>query len=252
MNVDLSGQTVLVTGASRGIGRAIARRCAASGAVVAAHFFQGADDAESLAAEHPEHVHPVQADLTEPAACESLFSTVVRNLGGLNVLVNNAGVAVPLSLDGSQEAWLDGWHRTMALNARAAEHLCRLAIPHFGERGGGRIVNIASRAAFRGDSPEYMTYAASKGALVALTRSIARGFGQLGVRAFVVAPGFVRTDMAREFIDAYGEAYARKGIATDRLTEPEDVAPTVVFLASGLADHATGSTIDVNAASYVH
>jgi NAD(P)-dependent dehydrogenase (short-subunit alcohol dehydrogenase family) len=140
----------------------------------------------------------------------------------------------------------------MSVNLRATELLCRRAIAHFQRNGGGRIINMASRAAFRGDVPEYMTYAASKAALVALTRSIARGCGEAGIRAFVVAPGFVRTDMAQDFIDEFGEAHALRDLATQRLTEPDDVAPTVVFLASGLADHATGCTIDINAGSYVH
>ncbi|MEX2402474.1 MAG: SDR family oxidoreductase [Rhodothermales bacterium] len=267
MHVDLSDTTVLVTGASRGIGRAIARECAASGARVAAHYVRSSTEAASLQAEAPDRIHLFQADLTDLDACGELFHAVVDRLGGLDVLVNNAGVALPLPLDADADTWRAGWEETMHVNVRAAEYLCRLAIGHFTEhrtdslserltdhltkRGGGRIINIASRAAFRGDVPAYMTYAASKGALVALTRSIARGCGDAGVRAFVVAPGFVRTDMARDFIDAYGEDHVLEGIATDRLTEPEDVAPIVVFLASGRADHATGSTIDVNAASYM-
>ncbi|MEX0822506.1 MAG: SDR family oxidoreductase [Rhodothermales bacterium] len=271
MHVDLSDTTVLVTGASRGIGRAIARECAASGARVAAHYVRSSTEAASLQAEAPDRIHLFQADLTDLDACGELFHAVVDRLGGLDVLVNNAGVALPLPLDADADTWRAGWEETMHVNVRAAEYLCRLAIGHFTEhrterrtehpterrterltdRRGGRIINIASRAAFRGDVPAYMTYAASKGALVALTRSIASGCGEAGVRAFVVAPGFVRTDMARDFIDAYGEDHVLEGIATDRLTEPEDVAPIVVFLASGRADHATGSTIDVNAASYI-
>src|SRR5471032_1421723 len=123
---------------------------------------------------------------------------------------------------------------------------------HFSSRGGGRFVNVASRAAFRGDQPDYLAYATSKAGVVALTRSIARGFGKAGIKAFTLAPGFTRTEMAQAFIDQYGEDYATSDIALDRLTEPGDIAPTVAFLLSGLADHATGSTIDLNAASYVH
>ena len=251
MHVDLTNRTVLVTGASRGIGRAIARQCAESGAVVAAQFFKSREEAESLAAGAPERIHLFRADLADLVSCRRLFASVLEHFGGIDVLINNAGVALPLSLDASLEAWWKGWDLTMHVNVRAAELLSRLAIPHFRDRGGGRIISMASRAAFRGDAPPYMTYAASKAALVALTRSIARGFGRDGIRAFVVAPGFVRTDMAEPFIDAYGEEYALQDLATDRLTEPDDVAPMVVFLAAGMADHATGATIDVNAASYV-
>lgn len=251
MHVDLTDKTVLVTGASGGIGRAIARQCADSGAVVAAQYFKSRDEADELAAAAPDHIHLFRADLGDAAACRDLFASAVERLGGIDVLINNAGVALPLPVDASIDDWCEGWELTMRVNVRAAELLCRLAVPHFRSRGGGRIISIASRAAFRGDAPAYMTYAASKAALVAVTRSIARGFGKDGIRAFVVAPGFVRTDMAKPFIDAYGEDYALEGLATDRLTEPDDVAPMVVFLAGGLADHATGATIDVNAASYV-
>jgi len=114
-----------------------------------------------------------------------------------------------------------------------------------------RIVYIASRAAFRGDTADYLAYAASKGGMVALARSVARSFGKQGVKAFVVAPGFTRTEMAGDFIRDYGEDYAMQDIALERMTEPRDIAPLVVFLASGLADHCTGTSIDVNAASYV-
>ena len=127
-----------------------------------------------------------------------------------------------------------------------------MAVAHFQQHGGGRIINVASRAAFRGDTPDYMAYAASKGGLVALTRSLARGFGKDGICAFTLAPGFTRTDMAQDFIDAYGEDYATSDLALNTLTAPEDIAPTAVFLASGYADHATGATIDLNAGSYVH
>jgi NAD(P)-dependent dehydrogenase (short-subunit alcohol dehydrogenase family) len=155
-------------------------------------------------------------------------------------------------VEGPEAAWREAWDRTQAVNLRAPALLGRAALAHFAERGGGRIINIASRAAFRGDTPEYMAYAASKAGLVALTRSIARGYGKLNVKAFLVAPGFVRTEMAQQFFDAYGEAFALDDIALPALTEPEDLVPFVVLLASGLADHATGGTFDINAGSYVH
>ena len=114
------------------------------------------------------------------------------------------------------------------------------------------IINIASRAAFRGDTKDYMAYAASKAGVVGLTRSIARAYGKNGIKAFIVAPGFVRTEMAQSFTDEYGEEHALNDLALDQMTEPNDVAQFVVFLASGLANHATGGTFDINAGSYVH
>ncbi len=252
MRIDLTDQTILVTGASRGIGRAVALQLAESGAKVAAHYFRNRELAQELVAAHPDRISIHQADLVDPAACISLFDAALERYGRIDAIVNNAGVAIAMPARMELSEWADAWYRTMAVNLRAAELLCRRAILHFRKVGGGRIINIASRAAFRGDTPEYMTYAASKGGLVALTRSIARGLGREGIRAFVIAPGFVRTDMAQEFIDTYGEEYAMRGIAAERLTEPADIAPTVAFLVSGLADHATGATIDINAASYVH
>ncbi len=252
MTIDLTGTVMLVTGASRGIGRAIAVQAAASGATVAVHYHQRREAAERLAAELGREARAFGADLGDVTAVRRLFERVVQAYGRLHVLVNNAGIARSLPLDAPDEAWRVGWEQTMAVNLRAPELLCRLAIRHFRRHGGGRILNVASRAAFRGDTPEYMAYAASKGGLVALTRSIARGFGKDGIVAFTLAPGFTRTDMAQDFIDTYGEAHAVRDLALDRLTRPEDIAPMAVLLASGLADHATGATIDLNAGSYVH
>jgi 3-oxoacyl-[acyl-carrier protein] reductase len=252
LHIDLSGQTVLVTGASRGIGAAIARRLGESGARVAVHYVKGKAAAEELAAEIGGGSLAFGADLASPQACASLWTEVESRFGTLTALVNNAGVAVGAPLTQPTQDWLASWNHTLAVNLTATGLLSRAAIAHFQKQHNGRIVNIASRAAFRGDTPDYLAYAASKGGMVALTRSIARGFGKQGIKAFLLAPGFTRTEMAQLFIDQYGEGYASSDIALERLTEPEDIAPTVAFLLSGLADHATGSTIDLNAGSYVH
>ena len=251
MHIDLTGRTVLVTGASRGIGAEIAQQLAASGARVAVHYSASPDEAEEVVFRCKNEAQAFRADLADPAACKALWDGVLAAFGRIDVLVNNAGVAMALE-DPSLETWLSVWDRTVDVNLRASALLCHLACEHFIANGGGRIINISSRAAFRGDQPEYIAYAASKGGMVALTRSIARGFGKQGVVAFNIAPGFVRTAMAQDFLDQYGDDYATRDIALTRLTEPRDVAPMVVFLASGLSDHATGATIDINAASYVH
>jgi 3-oxoacyl-[acyl-carrier protein] reductase len=251
MHIDLTGKTVLVSGASRGIGRALAEGLAAAGATVAVHFNESRAAADAMAESLANDARAFQADLAEPASCERLFDSVVEAYGRLDVLVNNAGIAIKVPFDAATDEWRTDWDRTMAVNLRAVELLSRRAVHHFQQHDGGRIINIASRAAFRGDTAEYMTYAASKGGVVSLTRSIARAFGKDGVCAFVVAPGFVRTAMAQEAIDEYGEDFVTSDLALDRLTEPADLAPLVVLLASGLADHATGTSIDVNAGSYV-
>jgi len=251
MRIDLTGKCVLVTGGSRGIGTAIVRAFAGAGARVAVHYGREVERAEGLAREVGGAAEAFQADLAAPEACARLWDAVTARFGRVDVLVNNAGIAVSSPLDAPLEQWVEDWDRTMAVNLTATAILCRAAVSHFQVNGGGRIVNIASRAAFRGDQPDYLAYAASKAGQVALTRSIARAFGRDGVVAFVVAPGFTRTEMAQDFIDQYGPEIALRDNALGRFTEPEDIAPTVLFLASGAADHATGATVDLNAASYV-
>jgi NAD(P)-dependent dehydrogenase (short-subunit alcohol dehydrogenase family) len=251
MNVDLSGMNVLVTGASRGIGRAIAEEMIRSGASVGVHYNRDREGAEAVVATSGGRARALQAALEEPLACVSLFKEMVDEFGSVDVLVNNAGVAISSPIEERLEEWVEAWNTVLSVNLVAAGVLSREAIRHFETGSGGRIVFVASRAAFRGDVPDHMAYAASKGGLVALSRSIARGFGKAGVKSFVIAPGFTRTDMAEGFIRQYGEELAMKDVALDRMTEPKDIAPIAVLLASGLADHATGTTIDVNAASYV-
>jgi len=249
MNIDLKDTRALVTGASRGIGKAIAGALMDSGARVVAHYRSERAQAEQLVAPFQGSV-ALGADLNDPDACVDLFKRAHDAFGGIDLLVNNAAIALSSEMAKTTDEWVEDWDRTMRVNLTASALLAREAIQRAGGRG-MRIVFLASRAAFRGDTPDYLAYAASKGGMVALSRSIARGFGKEGVKAFVIAPGFTRTEMAEDFIRTYGEDYAMKDIALDRMTEPRDIAPLVVFLASGLADHATGTSIDVNAASYV-
>ncbi len=253
MYINLSGLNILVTGSSRGIGKAIATKLAESGATVAIHYHKNVRDAENLSHVLGNESRAFQADLSKPNEAAKLFERVILEMGSIEVVINNAAIAKSVAIDSKDDAWMTVWNETMMVNLNAAAVLCKKAVQHFVERkAAGRIINIASRAAFRGDEAEYMSYAASKAGLVSLTRSIARSFGKEGVKAFVIAPGFVRTQMAQEFMQQYGEDHAKGDIALERLTEPKDIAPLVTFIASGMADHATGATFDINAGSYLH
>ncbi|MBU8922215.1 MAG: SDR family oxidoreductase [Bacteroidales bacterium] len=249
MLIDLKGKTVLVTGASSGIGKQIAIELAAAGAAVAVHYNIHKNEAVELAVKLGNGSKAFNADLGIVEAAVSLFDTVVEEYGRVDVLVNNAGIFEPCPVENPMEEWLDSWERTLTVNLTSTGILCRAAIRHFMEKGGGRIVNIASRAAFRGETKDYLAYAASKGGMVSLSRSIARSFGKKGVKSFVIAPGFVRTPMAEGIIDE--EVVIRTELALGEMTTPGDVAPLVVLMASGKLDHATGSTVDINAGSYM-
>ena len=253
MQIDLSGMNILVTGASRGIGLAIAKNLAESGARVAVHCNQNIEKANQLATEMGGGARAFQADLSDSEEALRLFEQVIATFGQLDAVINNAGIAIPSDLTASDNEWVAAWEKTMQVNLTSAGLLTKKFVEHLLIKGHpGRIINISSRAAFRGDTAEYLAYASSKAGLVALTKSIARAYGKSGITAFVVAPGFVRTDMANDFIERYGVEHAEGDIALKRLTQPGDLAPLVTFLASGLADHATGSTFDLNAGSYMH
>lgn len=249
MKIGLQNYVVLITGASSGIGAAMVKGFAETGATIAVHYHSSADAAHQLAMQAGNNSKSFQANLSQPAEAEDLFKAVVTCYGKVDVLINNAGI-FELSPISSAD-WLESWHRTLDTNLTSAALLCKLTVEHFLERGGGRIINISSRAAFRGDTKDYLAYAASKGGMVALTKSIARAYGKNNIKAFSVAPGFVRTPMAESYFESHSEQEVLDEIALPELTETKDIAPTAVFLASGYMDHATGCTIDINAASYV-
>lgn len=248
MDLNLKGKRIIVTGASKGIGKAITQQFVSEGAIVGAHYNSNKQAAEELIKGTG---IALGADFSDPYNCSRIIDEYLEFSGGLDVLVLNAGIAINSELNKSEKDWVQDWEKTMSANLTSCAALCHKAIPYFEKQGSGIIITISSRAAFRGDTPDYLAYAASKGGLVAFTKSIARGYGKKGIVAFSVAPGFTRTEMAQDFIDKYGEGIATKDIVLDRLTEPNDIAPTVLFLASGMANHATGSTIDINAGSYV-
>ncbi len=252
MNISLKNQTILVTGASRGIGRAIAKQLSDSGATVIIHYNRNIIEAESLLNElvNPAFLEP--CDLSNTEEVIGYIPRLVAKYGPITSLVNNAGIAKSAPDTLETKEWVQIWNETLAVNTTVLAIVCKEFIDQALPNQQGRIINISSRAAFRGDTTDYIAYAASKGAIVSITRTIARHYGKQGIKAFLIAPGFTRTDMAEEILSEYGEDFALNDIALSELTKPEDISPMVTLLCSGLADHATGATIDINAGSYVH
>ena len=243
---------VLVTGASRGIGRSVAAAFARCGDRVAVHCGSSPDEAAETVAGLAGDGHlVVQADLGEPAAVRAAVERAADGLGGLDVLVNNAGVFLahpPLAT--SWEDWQDAWSRTLSVNLLGAAHASYCAVPHLVAAGGGAIVNVSSRGAFRGE-PDCPAYGASKAGLNALGQSLAVALAPQGIAVATVAPGFVQTEMAREVLDGPGGDAVRAQSPYGRVALPEEVADAVLWLASPGARFASGTIVDVNGASYL-
>jgi 3-oxoacyl-[acyl-carrier protein] reductase len=250
--IDLKGKVVLVTGGSGGIGAAIVRKVVQLGGDVVLHDVRVDGKAAEIRKElGAAHCHLVAGDLAQVGAAQDIWAKGQAWKGRIDVLINNAGIYESADIDHEFDAWSKSWARTLQVNLVAPGDFCREALRHFRSKGGGIIINLASRAAFRGDDADFMHYAASKGGVVAMTRTIARHFGKQGITAFAIAPGFVRTNLNKDFFDKYGVDAAAETVPLGEIAEPEDIANTVAFLASGLAKHATGTTIDINGASYV-
>lgn len=250
--MDFTGQIILVTGASRGIGRAIARQFAEKGGRVAVHYNSNAQAAsetlESLAGIG--HL-VVQADLADAAAVQHMVETVISQMGGLHVLVNNAAVYEdhPVAKV-DYAAWQSSWLMTIQTNLLGAANATYCAAQHMMQHGGGRIINISSRGAFRGE-PDSPAYAASKAGLNAMGQSLAKALGGHKIYITTVAPGWVETDMAAAHLAGPDGDSIRAQSPLGRVATPDDVAYTVLFLASEGAEFLTGTIVDVNGASYL-
>jgi 3-oxoacyl-[acyl-carrier protein] reductase len=246
------GRAVLVTGASRGIGAAVARAFAQIGDRVAVHYGASRESAEELAASLPGEGHVVvQADLADAEAVRRMVDGAADGLGGLEVLVNNAGIFEPHPVTNTTyEEWQRGWERTLAVNLTGAANVTWCAVQHMLSGGRGAIVNVSSRGAFRGE-PDQPAYGASKAGLIAFGQSLARALGPHGITVTAVAPGFTETDMAKEaLIGEPGEA-RRAESPLNRVATPEEVAAAIVYLASPGATMASGAVLDINGASYL-
>lgn len=223
---------ILITGASRGIGAAIAQRLSSEDVRLV-----GTGSADG--------------DLADPATPARLWASVLGRLDGkIDILINNAGVFEANPID--SEDWIASWNRTMQINLTASAELCRAAVLHWQGRGsGGRIVNVASRAAHRGDSPAHWHYAASKGGMVSMTKTIARAYAAQGIYAFAICPGFTMTGMADDYLASRGGDKLLADIPLGRVAMPEEIAEMATFCALRAPPSMTGATLDVNGASYV-
>jgi NAD(P)-dependent dehydrogenase (short-subunit alcohol dehydrogenase family) len=228
---------ILLTGASRGIGAAIADSLKGEGLRLVGQSTRG----------------DMPADFIDPAAPQKLWQQALDALDGrIDVLINNAGIFESNPLDLDHDDWVTGWERTMRVNLTASAELCRLAVRHWQAEGRpGRIVNVASRAAYRGDSPAHWHYAASKAGMVGMTKSIARGYARDGILAFAICPGFTMTGMAEEYLASRGGDKLLADIPLGRVADPEEVAKLARFCALEAPPSMTGAVLDINGASYV-
>ena len=232
---------ILLTGSSRGIGAASANALSARGAKVIGHATTASDR------------RIIAADFTEPAAPQMLWEEALDRSGGkIDVLVNNAGLFSANPVDASDIEWLDAWEETMRINLTAAAQLSRFAVRHWQERRcGGRIVHVASRAGHRGDSPQHWHYAAAKGGMLAMHKTIARQYAAEGILSFAITPGFTDTAMAGDYLESRGGAGLIADIPLGRVAKPEEIARIVEFCALDAPPSLTGATLDANGASYV-
>ena len=229
---------ILVTGASRGIGKAIVKSLDQDDALEVGQSTSGEDGL-------------IAADFSQAGAASALWQQALDRLDGrIDVLINNAGLFQPNPI--AADDWLESWNRTMTINLTASAELCRLAVLHFQERREpGRIVNIASRAAYRGDGPDYWHYAASKGGMVAMTKSIARAYAHEQILAFTICPGFTMTGMAEDYLESRGGDKLLADIPLGRVAQPEEIASIARYCALDAPASMTGAALDANGASFV-
>jgi 3-oxoacyl-[acyl-carrier protein] reductase len=246
----VAARAVLVTGASRGIGAAVARAFAASGDRVAVHYGSRRETAMQVAAGLPGEGHlVVGADLADPDAVQGMVEEVAKAFGAVDVLVNNAGVFEPhAATETTYEEWQEAWRHTLGVNLLGAANVTWCALRHMG--AGGRIVNVSSRGAFRGE-PNHPAYGASKAGLIAFGQSLARALGERQISVTAVAPGFVETDMAASELEGESGRRRRAESPLGRVATPEEIAAAVHYLASPEAALASGAVLDVNGASYL-
>tara|TARA_R110000824_G_scaffold6103_2_gene28071 strand:- start:3891 stop:4604 length:714 start_codon:yes stop_codon:yes gene_type:complete len=229
---------ILVTGASRGIGKAIIESLDQDNVTAVGQSTTGEDGL-------------IGAGFSQPGAASLLWEQALERLDGrIDVLINNAGLFEPNPI--AADDWLESWNRTLTINLTASAELCRLAVLHFQNRDEpGRIINIASRAAYRGDSPDHWHYAASKAGMVAMTKTIARGYAKDEILAFAICPGFTMTGMAEDYLASRGGDKLLADIPLGRVAQPEEIASIARYCALDAPPSMTGAVLDANGASFV-
>ena len=246
---------VLLTGSSKGIGYNIAKDLIKEGHQLALHYNSNKSLLEVLINEYSSNSFIVKADLSVENEIKNLVDDTIENLSFPDCIINNAGIAESADIKLDLNNWGKMFDKTIDINLKAPSLIFKEFLKDKREKkikSRLRFINIASRAAFRGEQQDYISYACSKGGMISLTKTMSRSFGETdNIVAISIAPGFVRTEMAQSFIDKHGEDVVKHGITLDRLTEPKDISPIVSLIVSGKMDHSTGSTIDVNGGSFL-
>ena len=246
---------VLLTGSSKGIGYKIAQDLLAEGHELALHYNKNESPLKDLMKEDKTGSFSIQADLSKQEEIKKMVENTIDKLSFPDCIINNAGIAESADISLDINSWSKMFDKTIDVNLKAPSLIFKEFLKYKREKKINsrlRIINIASRAAFRGEQQDYISYACSKGGIISLTKTMSRSFGETdNIVAISVAPGFVRTEMAQSFIDKHGEDVVKQGITLDRLTEPKDISPLVSLIVSGKMDHSTGSTIDVNGGSFL-
>ena len=246
---------ILLTGSSKGIGFNIANTLINEGHDIALHYNKNKSELDALLKDSKTNSFAIQSDLSDSSQVKELVNKTIDKLSFPDCIINNAGIAESADISIDFEKWNDLFDRTIDVNLKAPSLIFKELIKY--KRANKiksrlRFINIASRAAFRGEQEDYISYACSKGGMISLTKTMSRSFGETdNIVAISIAPGFVRTEMAQSFIDKHGEDLVKQGITLDRLTEPEDISPLVSLIVSGKMDHSTGSTVDVNGGSFL-
>ena len=246
---------ILLTGSSKGIGFNIANTLINEGHDIALHYNKNKSSLNNLIKDSKTNSFTIQSDLSDTNQIKDLVTNTIDKLSFPDCIINNAGIAESADISIDFEKWNELFDRTIDVNLKAPSLIFKELINYKRVnkiKSRLRFINIASRAAFRGEQEDYISYACSKGGMISLTKTMSRSFGETdNIVAISIAPGFVRTEMAQSFIEKHGEDVVRQGITLDRLTEPKDISPLVSLIVSGQMDHSTGSTIDVNGGSFL-